>query len=285
MEELTKKVTEETKEAVEKTKNLALGVPGNIRQGTKKIDSFFAKVSADAWIISATILLGSLFIVAAVMPVDTRDMKKDGGQKEEAEAGAQVPTKQIGETTIDNDPIIGDRQNAKVAIVEFSDFECPFCKKFHEESYQALIDKYVTTGKAVWVARDLPLAFHDPVATTSAGIANCVFTQKGSQAYFALTTEMYKNTIANGKGIPPATLDKLITAQGLTPATVKTCAATEEVKSEITADIDAASTIGIEGTPSFVIGTVDGEGKVTGEVVVGAQPLASFEKIIDKYLQ
>jgi protein-disulfide isomerase len=134
------------------------------------------------------------------------------------------------------------------------------------------------------VARDLPLPFHDPVATTAAGIANCVYDQKGAAAYYALAPEMYKNTLTNGKGIPAATLDKLIAAQGVTAASIKACAETEAVKSEISADIDAATAIGIEGTPSFVIGTLDEQGNVKGEVVVGAQPTASFEKIVDKYL-
>lgn len=279
MEELKK----EASKVVEKTKTMVSEAPGNVRQGSKKVSSFFGRVTPDAWITAAAIILGSLFIVAALMPPLKGGMKKADSANEEALPPAAAQP--AGETTIDNDPILGDAQKAKVAIVEFSDLECPFCKKFHEESYQKLIDKYVTTGQAVWVARDFPLSFHDPVATTAAGIANCVFSQKGNEAYFALTGEMYKSTLTNGKGVPAATLDKLITTQGVNAAAIKTCAATEAVKSEITADIEAGTTVGIEGTPSFVIGTLDQNGNVKGEVVVGAQPLASFEKIIDKYLQ
>lgn len=255
-----------------------------LQQSTKKTGAFFSSVSSDAWVIAATILLASLLIVAALLPASAGKMPKQGAPDTDPAQEAAAP-EQVGETTIDNDPVLGDAKKAKVAIVEFSDFECPFCKKFHEESYQKLIDKYVTTGLAVWVSRDLPLPFHDPVATTAAGIANCVYNEKGSDAYFKLVPEMYKNTLANGKGIPAATLDKLIVAQGVNAATIKTCAATEAVKSEITADIEAATAIGIEGTPSFVIGTLDDQGNVKGEVVVGAQPFASFEKIVDKYLQ
>lgn len=283
MEDLTKKMNESTTEAVEKTKTMVSEIPGNVKESTKKVGSFFGRVTPDAWIIAAAILLGSLFVVAAIMPPITTDSKKMAETEEDALPAPGV--KEVGETSIDNDPVLGDAKTAKVAIVEFSDFECPFCKKFHEESYQKLVDKYVKSGQAVWVARDLPLPFHDPVATTAAGIANCVFKEKGSAGYYALAPEMYKNTLTNGKGIPAATLNKLIADQGLAAATVKTCAEGAEVKSEITADIDAASAIGIEGTPSFVIGKLDAQGNVKGEVVVGAQPLASFEKIVDKYLQ
>jgi protein-disulfide isomerase len=80
-------------------------------------------------------------------------------------------------------------------------------------------------------------------------------------------------------------MDQLLTTQGVNAADVKTCGETAEVKDEIVKDSEAAAAIGIEGTPSFVIGTLDENGNVKGEVVVGAQPLASFEKIIDKYLK
>lgn len=283
MADSTNKIDESAKEIVGKTKDMVTEVPNNIRQGTKKVGSFFGRVTPDAWIIAAAVILGSLFVVAAIMPPVKSNMKKTGEAPVE-EAAPEAP-KAVGETTLDNDPVLGDKSSAKVAIVEFSDLECPFCKKFHEESYQKLVDKYVTSGKAVWVSRDLPLPFHDPVATTAAGIANCVYNEKGAEAYFALVPEMYKNTLTNGKGIPAATLNKLISAQGVNVAAMKTCAETEAVKSEITADIDAATAIGIEGTPSFVIGTLDAEGNVKGEVVVGAQPVSSFEKIVDKYLQ
>ena len=143
---------------------------------------------------------------------------------------AQAAAETKGETTIDKDPILGDAKKAKVAIVEFSDFECPFCKKFHEDSYQKLVDKYVTSGKAVWVARDLPLPFHDPVATTNAGIANCVFTAKGNDAYFAFSKDLYANTLTNGKGLPAGKIDQLLVAQGVNAADIKTCGATAEVK-------------------------------------------------------
>ena len=274
----------ETSETVENTKVLGKETPGALRQSTQKVGSFFKKVTPDAWVLAAAILIASLFVAASILDrTDIGGTPKKTAVADEAPEAAPAP-QVIGETTLDNDPVLGDKSKAKVAIVEFSDLECPFCQKFHQESYQKLIDKYVTSGKAVWVSRDLPLPFHDPVATTSAGIANCVYNEKGASAYFALVPEMYKNTLTNGKGIPAATLDKLIAAQGVNVNAIKTCAATEAVKSEITADIDAATAIGIEGTPSFVIGTLDAQGNVKGEVVVGAQPFASFEKIVDKYL-
>lgn len=249
--------------------------------------SFFSRVSADAWVVSLAIIIAGLFVVAALSPQGfSKKATDDAAKKDVAAAAAPAAApEQKGETAIDNDPILGDAKKAKVAIVEFSDFECPFCKKFHEDSYQKLVDKYVTSGKAVWVARDLPLPFHEPVASTSAGIANCVFKTKGNDVYFAFSKDLYANTLTNGKGLPAGKMDQLLVAQGMNAAEAKTCGETAEVKDEITKDSEAAAAIGIEGTPSFVIGTLDENGNVKGEVVVGAQPLASFEKIIDKYLK
>lgn len=255
-----------------------------VTETTEGKTSFFKRVSADAWVVAAAIILASLFVVAALAPIKTGTKNAPLGATDET-AEALAPTAPKGETTIDNDPSMGDVKKAKVAVVEFSDLECPFCKKFHQESYQKLVDKYVKSGQVAWVARDMPLPFHDPMATTNAGVANCVAKQKGNDAYFAFTSELYANTQTNGKGLPAGKIESLIGAQGLNAATIKACAETEEVKKEIAADIEAANSIGIEGTPSFVIGTLDEQGNVKGEVVVGAQPLASFEKIIDKYLQ
>lgn len=258
----------------------------NTKESVEETPSFFSRVSADAWVVSLAIILAGLFVVAALSPQGFgKKATDDTAKKDVAAAAAPAAAETKGETTIDNDPVLGDAKKAKVAIVEFSDFECPFCKKFHEDSYQKLVDKYVTSGKAVWVARDLPLPFHEPVASASAGIANCVFKAKGNDAYFAFSKDLYANTLTNGKGLPAGKMDQLLVAQGMNAAEAKTCGETAEVKNEITKDSEAAAAIGIEGTPSFVIGTLDENGNVKGEVVVGAQPLASFEKIIDKYLK
>ena len=91
------------------------------------------------------------------------------------------PTK--GVATIDDDPILGDK-NAPITIIEFSDYECPFCKRHFTDTYPKLIKEYIDTGKAKLVFRDFPLSFHDPMATKEAVAANCAKEQGGDKKYF-----------------------------------------------------------------------------------------------------
>jgi hypothetical protein len=106
-------------------------------ESTKETPSFFSRVSADAWVVSLAIILAGLFVVAALSPQGFgKKTTADDAMKDVAAAAAPAAAETKGETTIDKDPILGDAKKAKVAIVEFSDFECPFCKKFHEDSYQ-----------------------------------------------------------------------------------------------------------------------------------------------------
>lgn len=110
-----------------------------------------------------------------------------------------------GETTsttpIDGDPVKGDPKKAKVAIVEFSDYECPFCQRFHQTTFDQLIEEYVDTGKAIYVYKDFPLSFHDPVATEEAMAAQCVYEFKGDDAFFTFASAIYEKTRTNGEGL------------------------------------------------------------------------------------
>lgn len=115
-----------------------------------------------------------------------------------APAGTKIEEAAI---SLDDDPVMGDRKKARVAIVEFSDFECPFCKKFHQDSYDTLVKDYVDTGKAVISFRDYPLPFHEPKASLAAEMAQCVKKAKGDGAYFQFSKLYFEGTQANGKGL------------------------------------------------------------------------------------
>src|SRR5688500_745040 len=84
-----------------------------------------------------------------------------------------------GKVSIDDDPYLVDKDNAKLAIVEFSDFQCPFCGRFYTDTHDQLISEYVDNGDAILVYRDYPLSFH-PQAEISAIAAECVHEQEGN---------------------------------------------------------------------------------------------------------
>ena len=103
--------------------------------------------------------------------------------------------------SIDDDPILGDKNKAKVAIVEFSDYECPFCQKFHNDTFDQLVENYIDNGKVIYVYRDFPLSFHEPKASEAAAAANCVKEVAGDEKYFEFSKLYYERTKSNGEGL------------------------------------------------------------------------------------
>lgn len=243
-------------------------------------------LSTDAFIVALAILLGAIVIALAINSPQMGTGKNQPDTKKNAVADDQA-LKETGPVTVslDDDAVLGDKSKAKVAIVEFSDLECPFCKRFHQETYDQIVKEYVETGKAIMVARDFPLSFHDPKATEEAAVAECVRDQKNDAAYFAFTKDIYANTLTNGKGLPEGKMMELLKKAGVDANKAIACSELEATKQEITQDIADATKAGVTGTPSFVIGTLNEDGSVTGELVVGALPLSGFQEVVNKYLQ
>lgn len=101
----------------------------------------------------------------------------------------------------DDDPVTGNK-DAKVAIVEFSDYECPYCQRYFKDTYRIVKQKYVDTGNVKMVFRDFPLPFHDPIATEAAVAANCAKDQKGDEGYYQYHNAYFTKTKSNGMGLP-----------------------------------------------------------------------------------
>lgn len=113
---------------------------------------------------------------------------------------ASTSSGELVTVSLDDDPVMGN-SNAPVTMVEFSDYECPFCKRYFEQTYPQLKKDYIDTGKVKLVYRDLPLSFHEPAASVEANAANCVREQKGDEAYFKMHDLLFKNTKSNGVGV------------------------------------------------------------------------------------
>lgn len=245
-------------------------------------------LSTDAFIIALAVLIGAIIIALAIHGPQWNGL---GSGKKQADTKNAVADDQAAKETgpvtasLDDDAVLGDKSKAKVAIIEFSDLECPFCKRFHQETHDQLVKEYVDTDKAVLVARDFPLSFHDPKATEEAAVAECVRDQKDDAAYFAFTKDIYANTLANGKGLPQGKMMELLKKIGVDANKAIACSELEATKQEIANDIADGTKAGITGTPSFLIGKLSDDGTVTGEVVVGALPLSGFKEVVDKYLQ
>ena len=187
-------------------------------------------------------------------------------------------------TSIDDDAILGDRDSAKVAIVEFSDYECPFCNRFRTETLSQIKEEYIDTGKIVFVIRDLPLPFHNPVAEQEAIAAECAG-EEGDDKYIEYHDELYDRTAGNGEGVGGVeSLVEIATDLGLNINEFRTCVEGNKFRDEVDGDTIAASRAGINGTPGFVVGILKEDGSVEGDVVSGAQPFPVFQGVIEQYL-
>lgn len=160
-------------------------------------------------------------------------------------------------------------KDAPLTMVEFTDFQCPYCQRFHVQTFAELKRDYIDTGKLRFVSRDLPLDFH-PNAMQAAEAARCA----GEQGQFwAMRDQMNSN---------PEKLDmnNLVSwAQDLklNVAGFRSCVESQKYKNAIQTDILAAQRIGANGTPSFVVGKSTPDG-VDGELIVGAMPYSMFDQ-------
>ena len=167
------------------------------------------------------------------------------------------------------------REDAPVTMVEFTDYQCPFCRKYHTDTFSELKKNYIDTGKVRFISRDLPLDFH-PYAQKAAEAARCA----GDQNKF---WELRDRMIANSSDLSQDAILKMAQAESLDMATFRACLDADKHKAEIQKDAADASTLGVSGTPSFVIGKAS-KGTLDGDRVVGAVGASVFEAEFQKFL-
>jgi protein-disulfide isomerase len=203
---------------------------------------------------------------------ELRDIKRVLAEQPRA-ARAEPAAKPV-RVRADAGPSLGNA-DAPVTIVEYTDYQCPFCKRHHDGTYAQLKKNYVDTGKVRYVIRDLPLSFHAQ-AQPAAIAANCAADQgRFWQAHDALFEKQAE--------LAPETIRAAVVGAGVDAKRYDACIAKPEAAAAVDADAEEARSIGITGTPSFVVGRrVDGA--IEGTVIAGAQPYAAFVQRIDALL-
>lgn len=207
-----------------------------------------------------------------------------GANNAQPAAAAQPPQVTKGVASVDDDPILGDK-NAPVTLIEFSDYECPFCKRHFEQTHQELVKKYIDTGKVKLVFRDFPLSFHEPMASKEAIAASCAKDQGGDKKYFEFHDEIFKRTTSNGNGLDDAKIQTIASDLKLNINTFTSCLSNTAKADEVKKDIADGSAAGASGTPTFLVGKSTSDGKIDGDLLVGAQPFAAFQAVIDPLLK
>ena len=184
----------------------------------------------------------------------------------------------------DDDAVLGDK-NAPVTIIEFSDYQCPFCRKFWTETLPSIKAEYIDAGKVKFVYRDFPLGSIHPAAEPAAQAAECArFVGKSDEAYYKMHDKIFQegNILDGGD---PITGPVRGTAQfGATELKkwakdigydIDSCLDSGKFKSEVQKDLADGQAAGGQGTPYFVI---------NGKPLSGAQPFSAFKQVIDAEL-
>ncbi len=187
-------------------------------------------------------------------------------QQPTAPTGPSGPTA-VNVTVGPNDPIKGN-PNAKIAVVEFADFQCPFCERFFKDAEPQIIKDYVDTGKVKFVYKNL--AF---LGKESTDAANAAFCAKEQNKFWEYHDKLYNSQQGENQGA--FAIDKLkafAVSLGLNSAQFNSCLDSQKYSSKIQADMAEANKNGFNSTPSVAVGTTP---------IIGAQPYAQFKAAIE----
>jgi len=176
----------------------------------------------------------------------------------------------------DKDHVLGNR-NADIVLIEYSDFECPFCKKFHSTMQQVVKDY---GNKVAWVYRQYPLGFHANAQKESEA-TECAAELGGNNAFWKYSDAIMERTTSNGTGFALDKLIPLATELGLNTNKFKECLDSGKYAQHIKDEMSGASKAGIQGTPGTVIVAKNGKRDFIG----GALPAESIKQQIDTLLQ
>jgi protein-disulfide isomerase len=199
-----------------------------------------------------------------------------------ASAPASTPRPRPVDPPLPTEPVslqgatLQGHKGAKVALIVYSDFQCPFCGKFERETLPALETRYVKSGQVLLAYRQFPLGFH-PFAQKAAEAAECA----GQQGLF---WEMHDQMFEHQQQLDETSLQGYAKAVGVDGAAFKVCLAGQATAS-VKQDTLSGESLKVSGTPTFFVGLLRTDGRVSvAKRLSGAQPLAQFQAILDQVL-
>ncbi len=195
----------------------------------------------------------------------------------EAPAASEPPAKPALTTDLllTGEPSLG-REDAPLTIVEFSDFECSYCKRFHDQVLPQLKREYINTGLVRFVHKDLPLPFHGQ-ALPAAAAARCAGKQNRYWDVYDAIFDQQNCLECKGVGTIAA-------SQDLDRDQLNACMQEDSIKAVINTNLSEAKLHNIRATPTFVIGPTQTDGTHRGEIIEGAVPWPQFKALIDQEL-
>jgi len=247
-----------------------------------------ARLLAGSIVVAALIVGGSIMYGAKLMSKtvvgngisssSSSPTAKPSEQQAPAQAPLAKPTGPVDITSRADEPTLGNK-NAKVTIVEFADFQCPFCKQYFDQTFNQIKTKYIDTGKVKYVYRHFPLSFH--ANAEIAGVAAECANQQGK--FWEYHDTLFAKGQGDGTGLASADLKKYAEDLGLNKGTLgfaknkfNQCLDNKATLDIVKKDNAEGAKGGVSGTPSFFI---------NGQLLVGAQPFSAFEQAIEAMLK
>ena len=217
--------------------------------------------NTSVWIASASTAVVAVAISAGVtnymvkselknhLPIAIEEFQanKEAQQIAERKEAILAPWSKAAKQNPEGRHVYGDL-NAEFTLVEFSDLECPYCKRFHDTP-KNLVDQ--AGGKINWEWQHYPLGFHNPVAEKAAQASECVGEGAGNQAFWSFTGEWFARSAMNGQGYD--NIELLAREVGAKPDAFRECMATGKYKDRVKSQMDKGTAMGVTGTPATVV--------------------------------
>jgi len=213
------------------------------------------------YLLLAMVVIGGFFMITGNGSTGTGNVVANDPTPSAPTAPSQVTASE------DDDAVLGD-PNAPVTIIEFSDYQCPFCSRFWAQTLPLLKSEYIDTGKVKFIYRDFPLTSIHPMAQSAAEATECVRDQGGDEAFW----DYHDKIFGNQQLLSIANLNDWAQEQGYD---INECLSSGQFRSEVLKDTADAQAAGGRGTPYFVI---------NGNALSGAQPFSAFQQVIESEL-
>lgn len=226
----------------------------------------------------AIVIAGGLISVALYMSAGKSSMPMAGNQPSPTPSAQPAPKGNLDAIA----PVTGadhirGNPDAPIKIVEYSDFECPFCKVIHQ-TMQKVMDEYGESGEVAWVFRQFPLEQLHPVKAQAVAVASeCAAKLGGEEAFWKFADGYFAVTLTNNRTDIETVIPKIIRDLGLSEAEFQKCFTSGEFDDRIKAQVEDAVATGGSGTPWSILVTADGR----KFPINGAQPYEAIKQLIE----
>lgn len=223
----------------------------------------------------AIVIAGALIAGAVYMGTS----QKSGADNQQPQIAEQQQTGNLEQmAAITSEDHIRGNPNAQVTIVEYSDYECPFCKSFHP-TMQRIVDEY--GDKVAWVYRHFPLDSIHSKARSEAVATECAAELGDNDAFWKFTDRFFELTPSNNQTDTATILPQIAREIGLNESAFASCLTSGKYDDHVQANLDNAIATGGNGTPWSIVVTTSGK----KYPLSGAQPYATVKQLIDLALQ